>query len=156
VVRRAVLIVLGVVVVAGLVTGALVLTHRHGGSDARAAAPHEPVPATGIVVRGAGAGEQANIDQVSRLLTQLPGAFAKGDDSAVAHGGAAPSGSVTAALPAGARITPDTSTWHRTGAVASLNVTVVAPSGGRTDYLVILLDQSGQWRIDQTYPLGNS
>jgi hypothetical protein len=96
--------------------------------------------------------DQADVAAVVRLLSTLPAQAAVGNS-----GDLAPSLHVTSAalhilVPPGSVITPSPATWRRTGAVASITVTLRRPGQGGARYVAVLFRERGGWKLAQTFP----
>jgi hypothetical protein len=111
-------------------------------------------PTAGVVVRTTtDPGETANLQTIVRVLQALPGQLAHGDVSALSSGTAQQFADPKAALPAGATLTVDATSYRRTGAVASVTVTAAAPGTQTTRFSVVLVHENGSWKISGTYPM---
>jgi hypothetical protein len=112
--------------------------------------------------RGAGRGasvtpglagrDQADIAAVVRLLTGLPARAAAGDTSDLAPSLRVTPAAVRKLIPPGSVIRPDSRTWRRTGAVASITLVLRRPGRGKVEYVAVMFRERDGWKLAQTFP----
>jgi hypothetical protein len=154
--RRRLLIRVGLpggvlVVAAAVVTLVLILSYS----------PSQAPAADGqlVVHRATDPGEPPIVAAAFAVITAFPQAVTRGDLSSLVEGGplaTAGQAALARTLPAGATLNPDQGTWARTGAGASVIVTVAAPgqAGGR--YQVTMMKIGNGWRLWGTLPAGGT
>jgi len=107
--------------------------------------PESPLP-------GAGRTEVQDQQDAAALIRALPAAFAANDESALSGSLRAEGLDLTRALPAGTVVEPDRNTWHRAGAIASMDAAATSPGGGTArQFSVVMVFEDGAWRISGTY-----
>lgn len=106
--------------------------------------PERPAP-------DAGRTEAQDQQDAEVLIRRLPAAFAAGDETTLSSSLRADGPDLAKALPAGTVVEPNRSTWHRTGAVASMAATATAPGGKASRFSVVMVFEDGMWRISGTY-----
>ncbi|MEU2613979.1 hypothetical protein ABZ570_20700 [Micromonospora sp. NPDC007271] len=144
--RRHVLVaIIGAVLAAALGVGVWLLWPA-------TAAP--PAPTNAVVVRKpADPGEQARIAAVAELAERLPAAVARGDTSVWSAATRERFADLSATLPTGSTVTVDRATWRRTGAVASVEVTVAGGDQAPRRYTLVVVHEDGTWRVSGTFRL---
>ncbi|MFI5915791.1 hypothetical protein [Dactylosporangium sp. NPDC051541] len=150
--RRMIAVLAAAVVVIVAAGMAIMLLHpwrTDGGGGGAAAGPPEIV----VVRTSADPGEQQRLDDVTRLLTGLPGRFAAGDAEVLAGGVREEFPDVRGALPAGTVLIVDPATWRRTGAVASVAVSAQPPGTAASRFIVVVVFEDGAWRVLSTTPI---
>lgn len=113
-------------------------------------APDEALPDAVVVRSLDDPGEAEHAEAVAAVVRDLPRQFAAGDTSALSAQAREEFGDVTDALPAEATLEVDTSTWRRTGSVASVVATLTAPGEPTETYLVVVVYEDGAWRVSST------
>lgn len=142
-----------IVVVAGVV--AAILT---GGTAWLLWPEQQPPPPTAtadaVIVRNPDdPGEAQRIQEVADLVEGLPAAVARGDITVWSAATRERFADVSKALPPGSTITVDRASWRRTGAIASVDVTVGGPNLTSGRYRLITVHEDGAWRVSGTMRL---
>lgn len=114
----------------------------------RTAARHEVAASASV------SDESTQAESVDTLIRRLPGAFASGDDTVLSSAARERGADLRRALPAGARLAVDRSTWRRTGVVGSATVTMTVTGRPPVRFVVVVIREDGVWRVSSTHEVG--
>lgn len=99
--------------------------------------------------------EPQRADEVAQVLVGLDSvddlaAITDEETLALVEGGQ-PGALPAEALPAGARVVPDPTTWERVGRIAVMEVDVITDGGNRDRFEAWIIEQDeGEWRLSHT------
>ncbi|HTJ31854.1 MAG TPA: hypothetical protein VL738_01360 [Dactylosporangium sp.] len=97
------------------------------------------------------AASDGGVQAVESLVSGLPEAFAAGDSGVLSSAARQRGVDVRQALPAGAKLTMDRSTWRRTGAIGSATVTMTVAGRPPVRFVVVVIREDGAWKVSGTY-----
>ncbi|GAA4245162.1 hypothetical protein [Dactylosporangium darangshiense] len=100
--------------------------------------------------RGAAASDDS-VQAVDSLVSRLPEAFAAGDSGVLSSAARERGIDLRQALPAGAKLAMDRSTWRRTGAIGSATVTMTVAGRPPVRFVVVVIREDGAWKVSGTY-----
>jgi hypothetical protein len=99
--------------------------------------------------------ESAQARAAEALIQRLPKALADGDDGVLSSAARERGLAVRQALPPDAVLTFDPATWRRTGALGSATVTLTAPGQQPLRFVVVMIREDDDWKVSNTYEIGN-